>query len=100
MALEPLRNSSVGTRLAGFLNGCSSLATLRCSAKQISSQAGQRENAGRRIQSLDSASGSTFGADPDWEEELPAEPQGFCKDHRPGFKPVAVELIVAQQAGG
>ena len=94
MALEPLRNSSVGTRLTGFLNGCSSLAA------QISSQAGQRENIGRQIQSLDSASGSTFGADPDWEEELPAEPQGFCKDHRPGFKPVAVELIVAQQAGG
>ena len=80
----------IGRLLEGlFQYGCT---TLFC---QISSQAGRLENVERRIQSLDSTSGSTFGADP----QSITISHGFCQDHRPGLKPVVVELILAQQGG-
>ena len=56
-------------------------------------QIGRLENVERRIQSLDSTSGSTFGADP----QSITISHGFCQDHRPGLRPVVVELILAQQ---
>ena len=78
----------IGRLLEGlFQYGCT---TLFC---QISSQAGRLENVERRIQSLDSTSGSTFGADP----QSITISYGFCQDHRPGLRPVVVELILAQQ---